>query len=251
MSGLEIAAGIAGIISGFITVGRAVKAFQKSRKKKKQWLQSNAESAENRLICTIDNGPSRVNHEYNHDLQRIGKAFAQGDGNSIFYVLFTYSLDIARNSLFTILIEMNSSLVNVIQSFIATDQVLFSVSEYDTWNTVGARMTDSTVSTLAQLYQRKHQSAPIPRSRFTSVIDSLRYGSLQSTPVSTFWDRPAPPQRRIRSGETQESAPAPCRDTLFLSSEPLFVPPAPPKRPTLLQSSEPQKSVLFQPPKRR
>lgn len=153
---------------------------------------------------------------------------------------------------------MNSSLVNVIQSFIATEQVLFSVSEYDTWNTVGARMTDSTVSTLAQLYQRKLQSAPIPRSIFTSVIDSLRYGRLQLTPVSTSHElvrssRPAPPQRRIRSGETQESvfvAPAPCSDTLF-SSEPLFVPPAPPKRPTLLQSSEPQTSVLFQPPKRR
>lgn len=91
MSGLEIAAGIAGIVSGFITVGRAVKAFQKSRKKKKQWLHSNAEKAENRLVSTIDDGPSRINHEYNHDIRRIGQGFAQGDGNSIFYILFTYS----------------------------------------------------------------------------------------------------------------------------------------------------------------
>ena len=84
MPGLEIAAGIAAIVSAFVTVGRAVRAFQKYRKQKKQRLQSNAESAENRLLSTIDNGPPRISHEYNHDLTRIGQAFAQGDGTPTF-----------------------------------------------------------------------------------------------------------------------------------------------------------------------
>ena len=71
MSGLEIAAGIAGIVSAFVTVGRAVKSFRDNRKKKKKKLQEEAESAESRLLNTVDNGPPRINGEYSRDVARV------------------------------------------------------------------------------------------------------------------------------------------------------------------------------------
>jgi hypothetical protein len=82
MSGLEIAAGIAGIISAFVTVGRAIRAYQKSREKKKLALLAAAKTAETRLINAVDTGPQRIKHEYDGSLTRIGPAFAKGDGNS-------------------------------------------------------------------------------------------------------------------------------------------------------------------------
>lgn len=78
--------------------------------------------------------------------------------------------DIARNSLMEIMIDMNGSLIEVIRGLLTSDQVLFSSSEYNAWNVVGARTTNATVNTLAQLYQRKLQSAPVPR---TMTVESL------------------------------------------------------------------------------
>jgi hypothetical protein len=80
MSGLEIAAGIAGIASAFVTITRAIRSTHKSRKEKKLALQANATAAENRLLTTLDSGPPQINNEYDRDLARIGPAFAQGDG---------------------------------------------------------------------------------------------------------------------------------------------------------------------------
>jgi len=83
MSGLEIAAGVAGIISAFVTVGRAVRSLQEKRKQKKLallQLNANTDNAESRLITTLNDGQSDVKNEYDSDLRRIGPAFDRGDG---------------------------------------------------------------------------------------------------------------------------------------------------------------------------
>jgi hypothetical protein len=80
MSGLEIAAAVAGIVSAFISVDDAIRKFRQRRKEKKQSLLSTAQKAENTLLTTLHNGPTSINNEYNRDLARIGPAFANGDG---------------------------------------------------------------------------------------------------------------------------------------------------------------------------
>jgi len=71
--------------------------------------------------------------------------------------------EIASKSLISILVDMNSSLVNVINTFVLTGKMVFSVGDCNAWNAVGTKATKDSVGTLVQLYQRKLQSAPIPR----------------------------------------------------------------------------------------
>lgn len=71
----------------------------------------------------------------------------------------------------SILVTMNSSLVNIIQNFMASGRVIFTETDYNAWNSVGTRTTRDTVNTLAQLYQRKLQAAPIQTSRFHDLDD--------------------------------------------------------------------------------
>jgi hypothetical protein len=82
MSGLEIAAGIAGIISAIVTVSKAVKENRRRRKAKKLSIFARAQNAEAQLLTTLDDGPPRINTEYNRDLARIGPEFNRGDGSS-------------------------------------------------------------------------------------------------------------------------------------------------------------------------
>jgi len=80
MSGLEIVAGIAGIVSAFVTVSRAVRSIHQNRQKKKIEIARNASHAESQLLTTLDDGPKQIKGEYARDLARIGPAFEQGDG---------------------------------------------------------------------------------------------------------------------------------------------------------------------------
>jgi len=62
----------------------------------------------------------------------------------------------------SVLVEVNTSLVNVINSLVAAGQFMFSTSNYKSWNSVGVKTTDDTIKTLAQLYQRNLQAASLP-----------------------------------------------------------------------------------------
>jgi hypothetical protein len=80
MSGIEIVAGVAGIISAFCAVGNIIKKSRNERKAKKKALKADAVKAEQRLATTIDEGPPAINNEYNRNLQRLGDQFKRGDG---------------------------------------------------------------------------------------------------------------------------------------------------------------------------
>jgi len=81
MSGLEIAAGVAGIVSAFCAVGTIVKNARRQRKEKEKALQAEAFKAEQRLVVTIDKGPPAINREYDQNFVRLGERFRRGDGN--------------------------------------------------------------------------------------------------------------------------------------------------------------------------
>jgi len=53
-----------------------------------------------------------------------------------------------------------------------TGQVLFNISQYRDWNTIGVNATRETVRTLSQLLQRSLQNAPIPPA-FSDVVKRL------------------------------------------------------------------------------
>jgi hypothetical protein len=81
MSGIEIAAGVAGIVSALCAVGTIIKKARRQRKEKKKALQAEAFKAEQRLLVTMDEGPPAINREYDQNLQRLGERFKRGDGN--------------------------------------------------------------------------------------------------------------------------------------------------------------------------
>jgi len=80
MSGIEIAVGVAGIVTAIVKVAQAVRKFRNERANKRARIDRNAETAESRLITTLDNGPPQISNEYDRNLVRIGPAFSRGDG---------------------------------------------------------------------------------------------------------------------------------------------------------------------------
>jgi hypothetical protein len=84
-----------------------------------------------------------------------------------------------------ILLNMNTSLVTALQGSIATGKVLFNVSQYQNWNSIGATATRETVTTLGQLLQRVLQAAPIQPS-LSSGFSAL--GGISARKLITYSD---------------------------------------------------------------
>lgn len=173
MSGLEIVGAIAGIVSAIVAVGNAIK---KARRERKAALQESTKALETQLVATLDNGPPRINNEYNRDVARIGPSFSRGDGKNcpIYKVISSDAIiAIANGQLMSIMVEVNASLVNVINSFVAAGQFTFTPSNYQTWNRAGSKTTEDTVTALAQLYQRQLQAAPFPLNLLSPAVSKV------------------------------------------------------------------------------
>ena len=80
MSGIEIVGTIAAIVSAITAVRESI---QKARRERRSALQSATQKLELGLIDTLNNGPPRINREYDTDLARIGPAFSRGDGTKL------------------------------------------------------------------------------------------------------------------------------------------------------------------------
>jgi hypothetical protein len=82
MSGLEIAVGVAGIISALVQAAKGIYSIRDKRKKNKlaASLNTNTDNAESRLITTLNDGKAEVKSEYDNDVRRIGPSFEHGDG---------------------------------------------------------------------------------------------------------------------------------------------------------------------------
>jgi len=84
-----------------------------------------------------------------------------------------------------ILLNMNTSLVTALQEFVATSKVLFDVSQYQNWNSIGATATRETITTLGRLLQRILQNAPIERSLSARVSE---LGTDSNREVVTYYN---------------------------------------------------------------
>jgi len=119
-------------------------------------------------------------------------------------------VEISNSKMISILVEMNSSLVNVITGFMAAGKVMFDPSDYNNWNSIGRKATNDTVSTLSQLYQRKLQAAPIrpaitekgesnsssTPSAYEMHLDPLgRVYYVDHNTRTTSWEKPAASSR--------------------------------------------------------
>ena len=72
-----------------------------------------------------------------------------------------------------ILLTMNASLVTTLRGFVASGNLLFNLSQYHNWNTIGATATRDTVATLNQRMQRLLQTAPVERP-FPNLVNRLQ-----------------------------------------------------------------------------
>jgi len=149
MTGLETAAAIAGICSTLMTGGKLIHDIYKNRTEKKLAIDANTQAAESQLVTTLHNGPPRINYDYARFMAHIGPQFSQLD-------------HIASQHLLSIVVDMNNSLVGVIEGFLRTGRVVIPAHQYNVWNHVGSRSVDNTVTSLTQFHQRKLLAAPIP-----------------------------------------------------------------------------------------
>src|SRR5277367_3388527 len=171
MSGLEIIGVVAGIVSAITAVGGAIK---KARRERQAKLQAATQNLETRLITTLDNGPPRINGEYDNDVGRLGLRFLVVMVRNPSEQLLSDAIkETANSQLVSILMNVTGSLVNVVNSFIAAGQFTFSASNYQNWNSVGSKATDDTIRSLAQLYQRKLQAAPLPLNLLDSKFEDV------------------------------------------------------------------------------
>ena len=162
MSGIEIAAGVAGLVTAFVGVGNFFMDFADRRRAKKIALKAQDEKAETRLTTTLQHSPNKINGDYQNGVRSFGERFARGDGIFLFLLMLTVA--IAQKDLLSVSMQMNHSLMNVVQGMATSGNFAFRASEYDGWNNAGTKITNDTVRLLSQLYQRTAQAAPIPHA---------------------------------------------------------------------------------------
>jgi cation transport ATPase len=84
MSGLEVAALVAAIVSAF--VGTA--SFLQERKKRKAEKAARKRSEMDKLQLAVMSAPYQIRQEYEYDIVRIGGRFASGDGKYLALLAF-------------------------------------------------------------------------------------------------------------------------------------------------------------------
>ena len=170
MATLATIASIASIVGTFVSAGQLVAQLILARKQKKIRIDREAETAERRLLATVHQSRPQIYGQLQRGLGLIGTNFARGDGAFTSFIIRVLTCaDIANTSLLGILSNMNQSLIQVIQGFVATGNVMLHPHNYHNWNAIGSNATRDTVKTLSQLMQRHMQAARVPRSLETPV----------------------------------------------------------------------------------
>lgn len=105
MTGLEILASIATIISAFGVISQFLKDFAKYRQSKKLAIKTAEQKAEDDLLAMLQRAPTEINSCYNVNINRLGQAFEQGDGtaelvseSNIFQLLRDHHCNLLTNS---------------------------------------------------------------------------------------------------------------------------------------------------------
>jgi len=178
MDPISIAGLVCAIVSAYTG---AASLFQARKARKKERVEKARKAAALRKSLAI--APPQVQTEYDHDFNRIGQQFATGDGKicqpmpraSRVIVLLKF-LDIGRNQLATILIDLQSKMIGTLQALLNGGSGSYS-SLLDTSDQ--SRL--STISALGSQYQRLAQAAPIQRSIPATTTTTQSYAQLDHT----------------------------------------------------------------------
>lgn len=80
----------------------------------------------------------------------------------------------------------NNSLLFIVENLVVIGAVVSQIGQYQIWNAVSNKATNDVVSTLAQLFQRKLQAAPIrPALTDNTVTLALAYLAIKRRNIGT------------------------------------------------------------------
>jgi hypothetical protein len=164
MSGLEVVALVAGIISAF----SGTAAFLQDRKKRKAEQAEAKKTALHNLQLAVTSAPPQIQGEYDRDFGRIGSKFASGDCECTKSCTCTSSIRlltrnlpaIARDQLTGILISMQQNVIQTLQALLVANSPSATIDYTALLGITDSSRLDS-VSALAQQYQRFSTAAPI------------------------------------------------------------------------------------------
>jgi len=193
-----IVATLASTIIGTFTTG--INLYERVGEKRKQMKKDSGQDAkikelekkveeasnnEKKLQQSMTRSGPAIRDEYNHDFQRLGPRFAQGD-------------DIAQNQLQSQVIMLQGTVIGLLEDALYTGRIsdiskLYNASEF-------AR--EGSLSALQGQYQRMLQAGPIPRHRAPGLARRI------SSSPSMRTQGPAPTVARSERGPASRAAPA-------------------------------------------
>ncbi|ORY19245.1 hypothetical protein BCR34DRAFT_582419 [Clohesyomyces aquaticus] len=146
MSGLEVAAAVGAIVSGFSSGVALFQKFRSKRKKdKKKESQQRLEAAQKTQDSLVQAGPS-VQQKYGEGFAHIGTPFAIGD-------------DLGRIQLLSHLANLQQSIIELLSDALGGDSITLSLSRLQTSSET---VRSGSVRTLIDQYQRLAVARPIP-----------------------------------------------------------------------------------------
>ena len=161
MSGIEVVALVAGIVSAFTGAGSLFRSWRRDRKERQR--QEKNQHLEQALV----KGSSDVQKTYDDDFRRLGPMFARGDGMaspiSISLLLANAMLfvaEISRSTLAEQLIKLQGTVISVLTGNTPISALVYPDHDLLSDTSIAVRLRS--LSALAEQYQRMSQAAPVP-----------------------------------------------------------------------------------------
>ena len=160
MSGLEVVALVAGIVSAFTGAGTLFRNWRRDRKERRK------QEKNQRLEQTLVKGSSDVQTTYNDDFRRLGPMFARGDGmtppistSSLLADAILFITDISRSTLAEQLIKLQGTVISILTGQTPIGALIYPQHDLLSDTSIAVRLRS--LSALAEQYQRMSQAAPI------------------------------------------------------------------------------------------
>ena len=160
MSGIEVVALVAGIVSAFAGAGSLFSNWRRDRKERQK--QEKNQQLEQALV----KGSSDVQRTYDDDFRRLGPMFARGDGMTSSISAFSLSanailfvVEIGRNILAEQLIKLQGTVISVLTGNTPISALVYP--DHDLLSNTSIAVRLRSLSALADQFQRMSQAAPI------------------------------------------------------------------------------------------
>ena len=180
MSGIEVVALVAGIVSAFTGAGTLFRSWRRDRKERQR--QEKNQHLEQALV----KGSSDVQKTYDDDFRRLGPMFARGDGMaspiSISLLLANAMLfvaEISRSTLAEQLIKLQGTVISVLTGNTPISALVYPNHDLLSDTSIAVRLRS--LSVLAEQYQRMSQAARISAPTLVRSIKDCD-GTIRSQP---------------------------------------------------------------------